>query len=54
MFQSPRSGKFVSDFYFLTRRKNGKFWFQSPRSGKFVSDIFYKEITMSNFIVSIP
>ncbi len=36
-FQSPRSGKFVSNF---TTPYNGlvKNWFQSPRSGKFVSN----------------
>ena len=39
MFQSPRSGKFVSDIKFL-KEKNWKGFsvFQSPRSGKFVSD----------------
>ena len=38
-FQSPRSGKFVSDLiisaWFLSMKNTG---FQSPRSGKFVSD----------------
>ena len=38
-FQSPRSGKFVSDEYQMAvaiLEMNGEF--QSPRSGKFVSD----------------
>ena len=39
LFQSHRSGKFVSDFFkdlpYLDKRT---FMFQSPRSGKFVSD----------------
>ncbi len=58
LFQSPRSGKFVSDYIdddeftdvVQTRPK-----FQSPRSGKFVSD-FYKcsTSTYSNGDVSIP
>ncbi len=36
-FQSPRSGKFVSDAIQIYRNKYVR-WFQSPRSGKFVSD----------------
>ena len=40
MFQSPRSGKFVSDMTDEIQKKVAE-WvaFQSPRSGKFVSDI---------------
>ena len=44
MFQSPRSGKFVSnlkecaDFYSVERE------FQSPRSGEFVSNNIFKGI----------
>ena len=45
MFQSPRSGKFVSDFPYLAKKCALNLMFQSPRSGKFVSNI-----TMSNFI----
>ena len=37
LFQSPRSGKFVSDEKFMRKRSTKKM-FQSPRSGKFVSD----------------
>ena len=40
LFQSPRSGKFVSDI--LGHRENRHtqgIKFQSPRSGKFVSDM---------------
>ena len=38
MFQSPRSGKFVSDGDKVERSLNFIPAFQSPRSGKFVSD----------------
>ena len=39
LFQSPRSGKFVSDIIEIdTHELMEKFAFQSPRSGKFVSD----------------
>ena len=38
MFQSPRSGKFVSDTAILATLAFAAFAFQSPRSGKFVSD----------------
>ena len=38
LFQSPRSGKFVSDCDYTLVRLN-LYWFQSPRSGKFVSDL---------------
>ena len=38
MFQSPRSGKFVSDMKELFKVFRGEDMFQSPRSGKFVSD----------------
>ena len=38
MFQSPRSGKFVSDMQSTEFFLNGYIEFQSPRSGKFVSD----------------
>ena len=40
MFQSPRSGKFVSDNFIEETLEaiNGREVFQSPRSGKFVSD----------------
>ena len=37
LFQSPRSGKFVSDINYC-RRNFFERGFQSPRSGKFVSD----------------
>ena len=37
MFQSPRSGNFVSDGVQPMTMPTG-FMFQSPRSGKFVSD----------------
>ena len=44
MFQSPRSGKFVSDSVsrVWTKEKSTK-TFQSPRSGKFVSDAMKKQ-----------
>ena len=38
VFQSPRSGKFVSDKVRMVAAINNKIMFQSPRSGKFVSD----------------
>ena len=38
-FQSPRSGKFVSDRIEVKEMKGGTATFQSPRSGKFVSDL---------------
>ena len=56
MFQSPRSGKFVSDETLeAIAQKEVKELFQSPRSGKFVSDIifFLKDKKMSKN-VSIP
>ena len=37
MFQSPRSGKFVSDIGRYEAKSLARL-FQSPRSGKFVSD----------------
>ena len=37
-FQSPRSGKFVSDTYTRYTDNITIYPFQSPRSGKFVSD----------------
>ena len=44
MFQSPRSGKFVSDSLdFDGNDDNDVRTFQSPRSGKFVSDMTFKE-----------
>ena len=39
LFQSPRSGKFVSDISFLFSFDKEIALFQSPRSGKFVSDM---------------
>ena len=39
MFQSPRSGKFVSDIKELCMMIDPDKLFQSPRSGKFVSDL---------------
>ena len=39
MFQSPRSGKFVSDKKDIGRTISLSTKFQSPRSGKFVSDL---------------
>ena len=48
MFQSPRSGKFVSDCQNrILHPRMG--WFQSPRSGKFVSNSLKNdcELTMS-------
>ena len=39
MFQSPRSGKFVSDKLIFQKISLPKERFQSPRSGKFVSDL---------------
>ena len=43
-FQSPRSGKFVSDvIVLLLLVENILTTFQSPRSGKFVSDFFKGE-----------
>ena len=57
-FQSPRSGKFVSDMSTLTedivKRIVAKF--QSPRSGKFVSNTATRlcSTAMGRFIVSIP
>ena len=38
-FQSPRSGKFVSDEAEKALKDAGIKTFQSPRSGKFVSDL---------------
>ena len=38
VFQSPRSGKFVSDVHTDIAQWGAVFMFQSPRSGKFVSD----------------
>ena len=38
LFQSPRSGKFVSNCRMTKRLERGAKVFQSPRSGKFVSD----------------
>ena len=38
MFQSPRSGKFVSDVMVVHQFLDLSLMFQSPRSGKFVSD----------------
>ena len=53
-FQSPRSGKFVSDAINekLQKKLNT---FQSPRSGKFVSDKM-KQVRLTDItnIVSIP
>ena len=39
MFQSPRSGKFVSDRKYWAFYQSYIKAFQSPRSGKFVSDV---------------
>ena len=42
VFQSPRSGKFVSNLYFFKGVKNDRCkLFQSPRSGKFVSNNYF-------------
>ena len=38
MFQSPRSGKFVSNIFLEVEGANLAGEFQSPRSGKFVSN----------------
>ena len=38
LFQSPRSGKFVSDKVIVMTDGSKLLPFQSPRSGKFVSD----------------
>ncbi len=38
MFQSPESGKFVSNCRMTKRLERGAKVFQSPRSGKFVSN----------------
>ena len=43
LFQSPRSGKFVSNFQEIQLPKV-EFLFQSPRSGKFVSDLLITEV----------
>ena len=40
MFQSPRSGKFVSNWVTNDHTDQCQMAFQSPRSGKFVSDKF--------------
>ena len=40
MFQSPESGKFVSNCRMTKRLERGAKVFQSPRSGKFVSDTY--------------
>ena len=37
-FQSPRSGKFVSNDFDWDMECKGVYQFQSPRPGKFVSD----------------
>ena len=52
-FQSPRSGKFVSD----TVLKNGvagfrSKTFQSPRSGKFVSDVIVLLLLVENILTT--
>ena len=50
MFQSPRSGKFVSNFVWAQEYPEArKEMFQSPRSGKFVSDSLKNDcrLTMS-------
>ena len=39
MFQSPRLGEFVSDYFKKTIEYVAYQTFQSPRSGKFVSDL---------------
>ena len=39
-FQSPRSGKFVSNCRMTKRLERGVKVFQSPRSGKFVSNLW--------------
>ena len=55
-FQSPRSGKFVSDLCvdaFIQSSMEKEF--QSPKSGKFVSDYIRKDKTFDvEAIVSIP
>ena len=55
LFQSPRSGKFVSNL----NRNNVEYapheeMFQSPRSGKFVSDMIPKSTQKERVKVSIP
>ena len=56
MFQSPRSGKFVSDFWGLQFAvEELGIEFQSPRSGKFVSDLLSQGASVEIFEnVSIP
>ena len=55
-FQSPRSGKFVSDKTFQDFVATVAGSFQSPRSGKFVSDFTTGKIPArsDSLIVSIP
>ena len=55
MFQSPRSGKFVSDERYNAQKSLSFSWFQSPRSGKFVSDVNVNRYYLMVLIdVSIP
>ena len=54
-FQSPRSGKFVSNDFDWDMECKGVYQFQSPRSGKFVSDVPKRCLQQSKrYNVSIP
>ena len=53
-FQSPRSGKFVSDFILQKIVETQPVPFQSPRSGKFVSDRKRLPRKIRGLGVSIP
>ena len=54
MFQSPRSGKFVSNIT-MSNFIEETLEFQSPRSGKFVSNIAEdKNPLVEQYLVSIP
>ena len=54
-FQSPRSGKFVSNAKSSSADVFPAFAFQSPRSGKFVSDVIVDiNILLKRLKVSIP
>ena len=53
-FQSPRSGKFVSNEYYDGYGSQEWEGFQSPRSGKFVSNSIERPIYGEGNTVSIP
>ena len=54
LFQSPRSGKFVSDQQDRAYYNGFNKKFQSPRSGKFVFNVKLEKLTIQTIRVSIP